>query len=96
MPVYHVFSPEHMTAGSYGVYDYDPPEYGCDVVEVETDSARSALLLGVKEMQRQGMGWVQDNRSDGLPPWAGIKVERVDNLADYGPEPPDESSATGR
>lgn len=71
---YFVFSPP-FDSGAWG---YGPPEYGADVVEVETDSARSALLLGVKEMERLGMQWVDNNRSDGKPPWAGIKVERSD------------------
>lgn len=74
LKLFHVFSPNYETHHATYV---DPPEYGCDVVEVEAASERDALLLGVQEMRRKRMGWVDDNRSDGKPPWAGIRVEQV-------------------
>jgi hypothetical protein len=70
---FFVYSPEYETPA----YGMNPPEWGSDVVQVEAASKRDALLLGVKEMERKCMRWVRNNRWDGKPPWAGIKVEKV-------------------
>lgn len=74
MTLYWVYSPEFETPA----YGMNPPEWGSDVVEVDAASRRDALLLGVREMERQRMRWVRNNRWDGKPPWAGIKVEQMD------------------
>ena len=50
-------------------------ELVCDAVEVEARTKREAIILGGKEMLREGMWWVHDNRGDGSPPWKGLKAE---------------------
>lgn len=63
-----------------------PLEYGCDVIEIEADTRRAAVVLGVKEMLRGGKGghghglryqWCRDQRSDGRSPHAGVKAEEM-------------------
>ena len=69
-------SPEHET--HFGCADPpEPPEYGCDVVEIEADSKRDAVILGVSMLLKDHKSWASMNRQDGLPPWAGYKVEEV-------------------
>jgi len=70
-----VYSPDYSHSGG----SFEPPEYAADVVEVETDrpSYRDAIMLGAKLMSAQGMSWVRDNGGDNLPPWAGLKAERM-------------------
>jgi hypothetical protein len=63
-----------------------PTEYGCDVIEIEADTRRDAITLGVKEMLKgrsggHGLGmcfqWCLDQRSDNANPWAGVKAELI-------------------
>jgi hypothetical protein len=48
-----------------------------DVIEVEAETKRDALLLGVKAMisDRHRFEWCRDQRRDGLSPYAGVTVE---------------------
>jgi hypothetical protein len=66
-----VFSPYHYHRDSC----YEPPEYGCDAVEVKAYTKREAIVLGVKQMFKEKMDWVINNRADGSPPFKGIKAE---------------------
>ena len=61
---------ERYPGNAYG--DPEPPEYGADVVEVEADNKRKALVAGVKELRRTRSRWLQDH--DGNP-FTGLKVE---------------------
>jgi hypothetical protein len=71
---YLVYSPSYETYSA--CYDPpEPPEYGADCVEVEAKSKREAVIAGVKLMLQQRRSFAQDNLSDRLPPWAGIKAE---------------------
>lgn len=48
-----------------------PMEYGCDVVHVEAETKRDALLLGVRLLKAKGAGYLRDAEN----PYAGIRVE---------------------
>lgn len=48
-------------------------EYGCDVVHVEAETRRDALLLGVMLFRQQGAKYLDD----GVSPYAGVTVEAV-------------------
>jgi hypothetical protein len=57
-----------------------PTWTAADVIEIEAETARDALILGVKEMLRGHVGgtryqWCIDQREDCLSPFAGVKVE---------------------
>jgi hypothetical protein len=47
-----------------------PMEYGCDVVHVEAETRRDALLLGVALFRQQGARYLHDADS----PYAGVRV----------------------
>lgn len=69
---YYVVSPEYKTSLGGA---YEPPEYGCDCVEVEAETKREAVILGVREALKQRHSWAEDNRSDGQSPFAGYRAE---------------------
>lgn len=48
-----------------------PMEYGCDVVHVEAETRRDALLLGVALFRQHGAHYLHDAEN----PYAGVKVE---------------------
>jgi hypothetical protein len=52
-------------------YGQGPMEYGCDVVFVEAETRRDALLLGVALFRQQGARYLADAEN----PYAGVKVE---------------------
>ena len=56
----------------------EPGSCGSDVVEVEADTKREALVKGVRELRRTHSHWLQDQESDGHSPFAGLKVELVE------------------
>lgn len=69
-------------------YEYQEvidPELGgpvyetCDVIEIEADSKRDALVLGVHVMlhDTRSYSWCLDQRKDGMNPFAGVKAEPV-------------------
>ena len=70
-----VVSPEYGTVVPVCDDGTGPMEYGCDAVEVEADTKRDALLLGVQELLKRDDSWPSVNRQDGQPPWAGMRVE---------------------
>ena len=51
-----------------------PLVYGCEVWEIEAENKKDALMLGVK-LSLDSSGYASDNRNEGLPPWAGFRVE---------------------
>ena len=75
MRPYYVVSPEYE---SYrGSSDPpEPPEYGCDVVEVEADTRHGAVTAGVKKiMATQNRSYAETSRSDGANPFVGYRAE---------------------
>ena len=61
-----------------------PMEYGADVIEIEAETARDAVALGVKEMLKGRCGkwgdryrWCLDARSDRVSPYAGVKAIEI-------------------
>lgn len=57
----------------------------CDVIEIEAESKRDAIALGVREMLKGGKQdfgnryrWCRGQRIDGLSPYAGVWAEEVD------------------
>lgn len=61
-----------------------PTEWGCDVIEIEAETRRDAIVLGVKEMLRGGKGghgdyeryeWCLTQRSDRCSPFTGVTAE---------------------
>jgi len=70
---YYVISPEYSSGGGA----YEPPEWGCDCVEVEARTKREAVILGVRKILReQGRGsWAETNRSDGQSPFTGYRAD---------------------
>lgn len=51
-----------------------PMEYGCDVVFVEAESRRDALMLGVQLFREKGARYL---RYDDEHPYAGVTVESL-------------------
>lgn len=78
LKLYFVVGPENVDySGVYGDPP-EPPEYGCDCVMIEAENKRDAVMLGVQEILRtQRRSTAEDNRGDGLPPWAGYRAEEV-------------------
>lgn len=66
-----------------------PTYTACDVIEIEAETRRDAIALGVMEMLKGGrtrgiIGWYDayrwclDQRADGLCPYTGVRAEEVD------------------
>lgn len=77
-----VYTPPH---NHYSSGYYDPAEYGSDVVQVEAESRKEALVLGLRELRRTHSDWVRDMESDLRNPFNGLKAER------YGEEETDDN-----
>ena len=70
------------------ILDGQGPTYDvCDLIEIEAETARDAVLLGVKEMLRgsrqegspfRRFTWCLEQRADGLSPYAGVKAHAAD------------------
>ncbi len=71
---YCVYTPAY----DYGGSDYDPPEYGSDVAEVDAPTKREALVRGVRELRRTHSRWLQDRESDGHCPFTALKAEPLE------------------
>lgn len=63
-----------------------PMEYGCDVIEIEAETRRDAIVLGVREMLKgyngghghgQRYEWCLTQRDDGCSPFTGVRAELV-------------------
>ncbi len=81
MKHWYVITPEYGTVDP--VCDGQGPiEYECDVIEVEAETKRDAIALGVKLMlqpvspvKHVRFNWCKDARNDGCSPYAGITAE---------------------
>jgi hypothetical protein len=76
---WYVVTPEY----SYVVPVLDdgtgPLEYEADVIEIEAETKRDAISLGVKEMLRGWVGgcryrWCLEQRMDDCSPYSGVKA----------------------
>lgn len=76
---WYVISPEYGTVIPIMDDGTGPMEYNCDVVEVEAETQRDALLLGVKIMRGDASCHWHD---DAECPYAGMKVESA--LCEHG------------
>ncbi|HKP75327.1 MAG TPA: hypothetical protein VJT67_07265 [Longimicrobiaceae bacterium] len=73
---YYVFSPEYETHSA--CWDPpEPPEYGCEVYQVEAESKRAAIIAGVRIALKTDPdgSWAGVNRQDCISPFAGYKAE---------------------
>ena len=69
---YYVVSPEYEM---YSDQD-EPPEWGCDVVEVEAGTKREAVVIGVRRLLgSRHQTWPKLNRMDERSPFAGMRAE---------------------
>lgn len=73
-----VVTPEYeQSSGSWD--PPEPPEYGCDVFEVEADSKRTAMILAVRHWRQQRgrtyVTWCSDEC-----PFTGLKVYDQEQL----------------
>jgi hypothetical protein len=85
MKRWYVVTPEYGTGGS----EIEPPEYGCDVVEVDAPTRRAAILAGVRRMlasSRREFRYCRDQRSDGANPFTGVRAlpMELDAAGNYG------------
>lgn len=80
MKRFYVVTPEYGTVVPVLDDGTGPYEYCADVVEIEAESRRDAISLGVKWMLNAGRDyqWCEDARSDGVSPYAGVKAIPVD------------------
>ena len=90
MSKYYVFTPEYTT---YKIMTaLDPPECGCDVVDVEATTKRKALILGLKALEQIRSEWIRDERGDGRNPFSKLKVQKA---CECDPPGNDENNCTG-
>lgn len=52
-----------------------PEEWGADVVFVEAETKRRALVEGVRELRRIHSHWMEDQYSNVSNPFTGLKAE---------------------
>ncbi len=74
--VFTVVSPEYETYSFNGI---DPPEYGCDVVQIECEK-RDAKALALKTPEFST--WLGEARGDGISPFTGLQV--IPTICDHG------------
>ena len=85
MKRWYVVTPEYGTVIPITDEGQGPMEYGSDVIEIEAETRRDAIALGVREMLRNPWRsknwicykWCKDQRSCGLSPYAGVKAYPV-------------------
>lgn len=71
-----VYTPTYMKyPGNIWGEDPEPPEDGADVVWVEADTKREALVKGVRELRRISSGWLDDIN---VNPFTGLKAESAE------------------
>lgn len=76
MKRYVVIGPEYGTVEPILDDGTGPMEYGCDVVEVEAETRRAALVLGVRLLRRLPRGYL--DRFPDENPFTGVRVELAD------------------
>lgn len=69
---WYVITPEY--TNYYNDWD-EPPEIGADVVTVEANTKREALVKGVRELRRTRSGWLDDANSN---PFTGLRAEKAE------------------
>jgi len=85
-----VVTPDYETYSFNGI---DPPEYGADVIEIEAETKRDAIRLGVVEMLKggrfskysHGYSYCRDQRSDNASPYTGVWAEEIPEGSDEEP-----------
>lgn len=82
MTRWYVITPEYAVTVPVTDEGDGPKEYGCDVIEIEAETRRDAIALGVREMLKGRVGgmryqWCLDQRGDGLSPYHGVTAEPV-------------------
>lgn len=71
---YIVYTPYYSrTMGS--TLDLDPPEYVADVVDVEANTKREALIKGLQKLRRGDSYWVREMEGDLRNPFNGLKAQ---------------------
>lgn len=84
MKRWYVVTPEYGVVVPVLDFGQGPIEYGRDVIEVEAETRRDAIALGVKAMLNARYGdfayenrfrWCKDARMDGVSPYAGVTAE---------------------
>jgi len=73
MPLWIIVGPEYGTVVPVTDEGQGPMEYGCDVVEIEAETRRDALVLGVRLLRSQP--YLQNYPDEN--PFTDVKVERV-------------------
>lgn len=77
MKRWYVVTPE------FTVYEHHPEGFivdaqeVCDWIEIEAETARDAIALGVREMLKWRDSWCAMARTDQRSPYAGIRAELV-------------------
>ncbi len=78
MTKFYVVTPEYGTVIPVCDDGTGPYEYQADLVEIEADTPRDAIALGVKWMlgktANRDYRWCRDARSSGESPYAGVKA----------------------
>lgn len=73
-----VITPEYGDVVPVLDYGQGPIEYGCDVIEVEAQSKRDAIALGVKAMLKsKEYRYCRESRQFGENPYTGVHAEKV-------------------
>lgn len=75
MPHYFVVSPEMSEVVPVLDYGQGPLEYFSCVATVDAANKRDAIKAAIKHPKMKP--WVQERRSDGLSPFAGLKAEET-------------------
>jgi hypothetical protein len=90
MTRWYVVTPQYDMVVSVTDEGEGPPERGADVIEIEAETRRDAIALGVREMLRgrpggHGRGmryqWCRDRRTDGCSPYAGVDAFEAEELS---------------
>ena len=76
MKRYYIITPEYGEVVPILDYGQGPVEYNCDVVEVEAENKRDAIVLGVKYMREHSSQFHWFRHADGNP-FAGVRTEEV-------------------
>ena len=78
------------------ILDGQGPSYDTvDAIEIEAETARDAVKLGVREMlRRPGFSYCEDQQSDERCPYTGVFAEPCDSGIEQGELPPEVNAAT--
>ena len=76
MKRWHVITPEYGEVIPITDDGQGPTEYGCDVIEVEAETRRDAILVGVQLMRAHERDYHYFRHCDGNP-FVGVKAEEI-------------------